>query len=253
MDLVLTFFSCVFLVLLVVAPFYIRYQKPKWKGKYSEALVNNKLLGLSDEYIVFKDLWFQNNVYSVQIDHLVVSAYGVFVIETKGYKGWIMGGEYSDKWIQNLYGCKYEFYNPIRQNESHIRFLRHLLKCSVEIPVVPIVVFNNDAKIKIRIREHIVVNRKRLKSAIKQYKEVLLSDEIVERITQIVQANLVEADKRNVRFYKDNIKIHKNRNKQSISNGICPACGGTLILRKGKYGKFYGCSNYPSCKFTKRK
>lgn len=113
--------------------------------------------------------------------------------------------------------------------------------------------FNNDAKIKVRICEHIVVNRKRLKSTIKQYKEVLLSDENVERITQIVQVNLVTADKDNVRFHKENIKIRKNETKQRISNGMCPACGGTLILRKGKYGKFYGCSNYPTCKFTKRK
>lgn len=31
----------------------------------------------------------------------------------------------------------------------------------------------------------------------------------------------------------------------------CPKCGGSLIERKGKYGKFYGCSNYPKCEYTK--
>lgn len=40
--------------------------------------------------------------------------------------------------------------------------------------------------------------------------------------------------------------------KYEINNKICPKCGGTLILRKGKYGKFYGCSNYPECKYTEK-
>jgi hypothetical protein len=31
---------------------------------------------------------------------------------------------------------------------------------------------------------------------------------------------------------------------------VCPECGGDLILREGKYGKFYGCSNYPKCRYT---
>ena len=34
-------------------------------------------------------------------------------------------------------------------------------------------------------------------------------------------------------------------------NPICPDCGGKLKLRIGKYGWFWGCSNYPSCRFTK--
>ena len=36
----------------------------------------------------------------------------------------------------------------------------------------------------------------------------------------------------------------------TMQNGICPHCGGRLVLRNGKYGQFYGCSNYPRCKFT---
>ncbi|MEI0557213.1 topoisomerase DNA-binding C4 zinc finger domain-containing protein [Brachyspira intermedia] len=44
-----------------------------------------------------------------------------------------------------------------------------------------------------------------------------------------------------------------NNTKQEISNGICPRCKGKLILREGKYGQFYGCSNYPNCKFTIKK
>lgn len=38
--------------------------------------------------------------------------------------------------------------------------------------------------------------------------------------------------------------------KNLIDNHICPKCGGQLVERKGRYGKFWGCSNYPRCKFT---
>ena len=40
--------------------------------------------------------------------------------------------------------------------------------------------------------------------------------------------------------------------KNDIDNNICPRCGSSLIVRQGKYGKFYGCSNYPKCKFIKK-
>ena len=46
--------------------------------------------------MLFLMILFESNGYSTQIDHIVVSPYGVFVIETKGYKGWILGGENSD-------------------------------------------------------------------------------------------------------------------------------------------------------------
>lgn len=68
---------------------FIKLKMPMWKGKYSEKLVNNKIQELPEEYVVFNDLLFESNGYSTQIDHIVVSPYGVFVIETKGYKGWI--------------------------------------------------------------------------------------------------------------------------------------------------------------------
>lgn len=38
--------------------------------------------------------------------------------------------------------------------------------------------------------------------------------------------------------------------RQKAKNQICPKCGNELKVRSGKYGKFYGCSDYPYCKFT---
>ncbi|MCK4798485.1 MAG: restriction endonuclease [Spirochaetes bacterium] len=54
----------------------------------------------------------------------------------------------------------------------------------------------------------------------------------------------------------DLLKLVKLANKEneiikSKETDICPTCGGKLLEKKGKYGKFFGCSNYPNCRFTK--
>ena len=144
-----------------------------WKGKYSERLVHKKMLQLSDEYTIFNNLLFESNGRSTQIDHIVVSPYGVFVIETKGYKGWILGGENSEYWTQVIYKSKHQFYNPIKQNEGHVRFLRHLFKCPVDFPFISIVVFNNSAELKVHVNNHIVVNSCNLNWAISQYQDII--------------------------------------------------------------------------------
>lgn len=46
--------------------------------------------------------------------------------------------------------------------------------------------------------------------------------------------------------------MKKHSQNKTIERGICPRCGGQLVLRTGKYGSFYGCTNYPKCKFTQR-
>ena len=48
-----------------------------------------------------------------------------------------------------------------------------------------------------------------------------------------------------------NNKISEDNSK--VDNMICPKCGGNLVVRNGKYGSFIGCSNYPKCKFTKKR
>lgn len=222
------------------------------KGKLSEELAYRKMLELSDEYHIFNDLFLESNGYSTQIDHIVVSPYGVFVIETKGYKGWIFGNEDSECWTQILYRRKYKFYNPIKQNESHVRKIRYLLQNSVDIPIIPIVVFNDNAELKINVQNHIVVNRYYLAQAIQQYKERIISLETKQWIIETLNKYLVYEDDEKHQNHMAHIQQSKYRRTYRISQGVCPECGGKLIQRNGKYGIFYGCSNYPKCRFTTR-
>ncbi len=221
-----------------------------WKGRYSEKLVSNKIQDLPKEYVIFNDLLFESNGFSTQIDHIIVSPYGIFVIETKGYKGWILGGENSEYWTQTIYKSKHGFYNPIKQNAGHIRFLRHLLKCSVDIPFIPIVVFNNDAELKVHITNSIVINRYDLISTILRYKSPVIDQNILDWIIKTIQHNYVESKKEVVKQHRNKVKDRQNRSRILIEKGICPQCGGQLVSRQSRYGSFLGCSNFPRCKFT---
>lgn len=221
-----------------------------WKGKYSENLVTGEISELSSEYTVFNDLLFESNGRSTQIDHVVVSPYGVFVIETKGYKGWIFGGENSEYWTQTIYKSKHQFYNPIKQNEGHVRFLRYLLKNAVEIPFVPIVVFNNAAELKVNVANNIVINRRYLKESILQYKTPVLKEELVNWIVATISRSIKHSTKDLRKRHRTNVQAQQYKSKHFVGNGICPKCGGQLVLRNGAFGRFYGCSNYPKCKFT---
>jgi restriction system protein len=64
---------------------------------------------------------------TTQIDHLLVSIYGIFVIETKNMKGWIFGSAKDARWTQVLFGRKYPFQNPLKQNYRHTRSLAEYL------------------------------------------------------------------------------------------------------------------------------
>ncbi len=108
--------------------------RSQYKGKIGE-FVTAKFLRELDEskYKIMNDIKVENpsnHTKTSQIDHLVVSKYGIFVVETKAYKGKIYGKEYSHKWSQYLGNKKYDFMNPILQNYGHIKAIEAILEDS---------------------------------------------------------------------------------------------------------------------------
>ena len=88
---------------------------------------------------------------TTQIDHVLVSRFGVFVIETKDYTGWIFAGPIDRYWTQVLYRVKFKFQNPIHQNHRHVRAVRELLEFLPANAIRPVVVFTGDAEFKTTI------------------------------------------------------------------------------------------------------
>lgn len=221
---------------------------PKIKGKMGEFNVSVVLATLpKDEYQVINDIIIPSKYGTTQIDHVVVSIYGIFVIETKNYKGLIYGGEDAETWTKNMWGNKYSLRNPLKQNYGHVKSLQAILNIPKEM-FIPIVVFSNRAKLRVQTQET-VINLWRLRSEIKKHKiPIIPSEQLIDYRSSIELAAI--DDKDIAKSHKANVRQNLNQRSQAIANGLCPRCGGYLVKRNGRYGNFYGCSNYPNCKFT---
>lgn len=212
-----------------------------WFGELWTKQELNKLP--KDKYKILNDVFIKENDNTHQIDHVVVSPYGIFSIETKQYNGYITGNKYDKNWIRHAGKNKYYYTNPIRQNYGHVKALSGLLSID-ESKIFNIVCISSKARLKIEhdgelVRINTIIDK------IKSYSDEIISnpDEIV---SEINKNNITDQDikKEHIKNIMDNI-IDKDPNK-------CPKCGGQLVERSGKYGTFIGCSNYPKCKYTRK-
>lgn len=145
-----------------------------------------------DQYRVLNDVIIPTPNGSSQIDHLVVSVFGIFVIETKNYSGWILGAEHAEYWTPNIYGKKYKIYNPILQNAGHVRALRRILKDFEPLPILPIVAFSGKADVKVKIEDACVVYWSQIRKVINQFEEIRLTWNQVNAICATIIAALLE-------------------------------------------------------------
>ena len=220
----------------------------KLKGARGEKWVAWHLKRLkAPDYLIINDLLLCSGANSTQIDHVVVSAFGLFVIETKYYKGWIYGGAESEYWTQNIYGHKYQLRNPVIQNQGHIRAIRRLLKLREDIPIYNIVAFSWQGTLYVN-RTLPVMYWRQVVPYIRQFDERKLSETEVSDIYKEFQSSS-QSDSEARRRHIQNVRQNQYRRDITVSNGRCPRCGGKLVPRKGLYGSFYGCANYPRCRY----
>jgi hypothetical protein len=100
------------------------------KGVVGEAMgsLAGKLFLDKETYRSVNNVTLNTSNGTTQIDHVIASRYGIFVVETKNYQGWIFGGEKQAEWTQSLPGGKkFKFQNPLRQNYRHIKALSEFL------------------------------------------------------------------------------------------------------------------------------
>ncbi|MGC6505280.1 MAG: nuclease-related domain-containing protein [Coraliomargaritaceae bacterium] len=165
-------------------------ESPKSKGAKGEAIVAFALSNsLEPEvYKQINDIIIPRNNYhnqasrtdSAQIDHIVLSEYGIFVIETKNYSGWIFGSPQSRIWTQVVYSEKNKFQNPIKQNWGHIYALSYFLQVP-RYKFRNIVCFVGDAEFKTELPQEVYIDGSFV-DFISSHKEKVLSPSEVSRI-----------------------------------------------------------------------
>lgn len=245
-------------VVLWVVQALLKSARPAIRGNIGEAVVSGRLGSLpNDVYKVINNVMLPTvDGATTQIDHVVVSRYGIFVVETKDYGGWIFGGENQRQWTQSFrtrWGAdKYRFQNPIRQNWRHIYTMSDLLKMPRRY-FFNVVAFCGDGEFMTEMPENVMYSAD-LARYIRSFDRPLLSEAMVEKVCLAIGAwDMSLGDERkalhvaNLRASHDAVQLSVSCERGELK---CPKCGAKMVLRhrKSDGAPFYGCSQYPKCK-----
>lgn len=244
MEALKTIFSPQVLIIIILCILMDVYYK-KFIGLAGEFWVKRELKKLSDEYLVINDIMIKTKDGSThQIDHVVIYKYGIFVIETKQYNGYIKGNDYDKRWLIKNGKKKIYVNNPLHQNYGHVKSLEEILNLPEE-KFISLVCIPSRATVSVKSN-----NVTRIYDLID--KITLYKEEVIENPNELYEIinilNITDKVKRKVHV-KNAREIKSNKDEELKNN--CPKCGGELIKRNGKYGEFMGCSNFPKCRFLK--
>lgn len=187
-------------------------KSPWFKGWIGELQVNliTKFSLNKDVYHLIKNVTIPVEGGTTQIDHVIVSRFGVFVVETKNMKGWIFGKEADTYWTQKLYRHSQKFRNPLRQNYGHTKALSEILAISHD-KMRSVIVFIGDCTFKTEMPENVTGPRGYIRYVRSQTTPVLTDGEVRRAIHFIAQKRLVPGMKthfEHVRHVKD-VKLQR--------------------------------------------
>ncbi len=241
--------------------FLIAFLKsPFMKGVFGEFVVNLAAKFFLDKriYSLFKNVTLPTEDGTTQIDHVIVSRYGVFVIETKNMKGWIFGSPQQKTWTQKIYRHTTKFQNPLHQNYKHTQTLQAALGLDPDT-VFSVVVFVGDSTFKTAMPDNVVYAGGYIRFIKSKMQPILSDTEVLAICTRIQTGRL----KPSIRTHIDHVKHvkaiveEKQRPVENKDDNSCPKCGKPMILRTARSGnnqgkQFFGCSDYPKCRMVRQ-
>ena len=224
---------------------------PWFKGVCGEFMVNILLNNFlpKDDYHLLKDITLKTeDGGTTQIDHVIVSRFGIFVVETKNMKGWIYGKANQKQWTQKIFKYSGKFQNPLHQNYKHLKTLETMLGVSQET-LFSVIVFIGDSQFKTKMPENVTYARGSINYIKSKQKELLSEAQVMSIIDNIQTGRLersFETNREHVAHVKAIVKAKENTKE-------CPKCGAEMKIRLVKKGekagnKFWGCSNFPRCR-----
>ena len=181
----------IFVVFLAIGGVVVK--TPWFKGWSGELVVNLTLKLFLDKniYHMLRDVTLPTTDGTTQIDHIIVSRFGLFVIETKNMAGAIYGSERDKQWTQ-AFGpkIKHNFMNPLHQNYKHTAVLAELLDLPTD-KLKSIVMFVGDAKLKSKNKPENVLTTGLIRY-IKSHKQEIMTREQAASILESIQAIRLE-------------------------------------------------------------
>ncbi len=192
-------------IILFILAYFTNKIYVKFRGYMGEFWVRKELSKLSNkDYIILNDIMIESNEQTYQIDHIVISRFGIFVVEMKNYYGYIYGSDYKKMWLQKVGKSKRNFYNPIYQNYGHVKALSKVLNLPEE-SFISIICFSNQAILKIKSKST-VIQLDDINKTIKSYNKVINKENINLIREKIINNNITNKliRKKHVKIIKDN-------------------------------------------------
>lgn len=248
----------IFLIVLVLVIIVWIIQKNRYKGteyyrqtknSYKSVQLDKGLLG---EFSTYKSLEplagykrYLFNLYipksngeTTELDIVLLHESGIYVFESKNYSGWIVGSETEQYWTQLLgreYSQENQFYNPILQNEGHLRWLKNFL-ADRTLPFYSYIVFSDHCTLKdinLTSRKHCVVKQKNLLSAVKRNAAKAKSRLTPDKIDQLFKRlyPLTQMDEAKKLAHIKNIKQRGQNNSPIISNSRVISKGNKSLIK----------------------
>ena len=241
------------LLALGVAFLYFYLNSPTVIGAAGERRVNatlNRNLNEQD-YVLLDDLTLPTSDGTTQVDHIVLSRFGIFVIETKNMSGWIFGGESQVRWTQVLHRQKSQFQNPLRQNFHHLKVVQNLLGIRLD-QLENLVAFVGSAEPKTEMPPNVFWNRRALSNYITSQKTVRFTENEVRDFARKLRGSALDANKETRRAHVQHVR--EKAIQKEADRTKCPRCGSKMIKRTNRKTEetFYGCSRYPKCRGTRQ-
>lgn len=229
------------------------FKSPKAKGYIGELLVRAFAHFMLDRavYLRAHNVTLPTPDGSTQLDHVFVSRYGIFVLETKNMQGWIFGDEHQVQWTQKIYKRSFRFQNPLRQNFKHTKALESTLQVPAQ-NIHSVVTFVGDSRFKTTMPAN-VTHGIGFVAYIKSFREAVFTEEQVGDLLQRLQSGRLAPTLATHRAHVENLQKRANPEAERC----CPKCGSLLVIRTVKSGakagqQFWGCSSFPKCRLMQR-
>ena len=183
---------------------------------------------------------------TTQIDHVIVSRHGIFVIEAKNIDGWIFGDVHSPQWSIIKPGRKFLIQNPLHQNHRHVRAIVEGFGIE-ETKVHSLVMFWGDCEFKTPMPANVMSAG--YATYIKSFTARLFEDQQVSDMVASLESGALPKTWETRQTHLASLQA------RHASTSVCAKCGSALVVRTARNGanvgaKFFGCSAYPKCRYT---
>ena len=236
--------------------FFAQLRKPVVKGAIGEAVTSaiHKLTLDSSVYHQLNNVTIQlADGSTTQIDHVIVSRFGIFVIETKNMSGWIFGRADQPQWTQSFpNGDKFKFQNPLHQNHRHVMALIEFFGLSqddIDRSIFNLVNFGPEATLKTANELPPNVNMPHIAFIRSKQSQVFTPDEAAAFAKALQEGRMPTGLFKTQQTHE----IHLASLQERHNGSNCPKCAKPLIERKRKSDgqAFLGCTGFPSCKYVR--